>query len=413
MDDARARRAPALWLAIAVGCASLSLAAGFFIKDLCTSHEWDGFQYRSSCYNDIYALYSNRGLDRQPWPYVEGNGEITDGEVGDLEYPVATGVLVGAVASLVDDGRTFFRATSGVLAALGILAVVAVALAARDRRRALYLALAPALVLYAFHNWDLLAVAATALAFWAYARGDDVSAGVALGVGAAAKLYPGVILPAFVLARWRETRRFPVGMALAAVAAFAAINIPILVANPDGWFLPWEFQSTRFPNFETSWYFLYRHLGEADESSWWWTTYPGFTGIASTLLWAAAAAALAWRELRRPAVRPYVLAFGFVVVFLLTAKVYSPQFALWLLPLFVLVRIPWYGFVAYSITDALVWAAISSYFLAIDGAGDPEFRLWLVEIAVGARYSVLAWLLWRSRGAEENVVARQVSPVPA
>jgi hypothetical protein len=109
----------------------------------------------------------------------------------------------------------------------------------------------------------------------------------------------------------------------------------------------------------------------------------------------------------RARARPYALAFGAMLIFLLTAKVYSPQFALWLLPFFALVRIPWYGFAAFIVTDAAVWFSISAWFLSqpLVSAGDPDLRFLLLEIAVWTRYAALLFLLWLSRRADENVIA--------
>lgn len=407
MRAARARILPAFVLVLAA--ATLSLSLGFALKDRCTVNQWDGFQYRSSCYNDIFALYFFRGFkatDEHPhgvFPYIHGDGELeTEGD-GDLEYPVGTGLFVGGVAQIADDGQSFFRWNAFFLAVAGLLAIALTAALARHPRRTLLFALAPAVVLYAFHNWDLLAVALMTVGLFAFWRRADRLAGVALGLGAAAKVFPGLILPALAVARWRERRSVPWGMVVAAGAAFAALNFPVLLANPAGWLLPWDFQSTRFPNYETSWYMLYRHLGEVG-GGFWWTTFPRLSGLASTALFAGGALWLLRAESRRERIRPYALAFGLLIVFLLTSKVYSPQFALWLLPFFVLVRMPWQSFVAFALTDVAVWVAISSFFLAEQyGAGDPALRLTLVEVAVWVRYAVLGWMLWLSRSAEELV----------
>jgi hypothetical protein len=178
----------------------------------------------------------------------------------------------------------------------------------------------------------------------------------------------------------------------------------VLLINARGWLLPWKFQSTRFPNYETSWYFVYRHVGRGGASPFWFGEYPELTGLISGALFLAGMGVLLWRESRRERVRPFALGFGVLLIFLLTAKVYSPQYALWLLPFFALVRIPWYGYAAFAATDAAVWTAISGYFLAVDHArGSPETLLNLLEAAVILRYLVLGWLLWYSRRADENV----------
>jgi len=398
-------RTKKITVSAALAATTLALLGGLLLKDRCTTHQWDGYQYRTSCYNDVFALYFFRGLQDRVFPYIHGDGVMDTGGDGDLEYPVVTGYFVGAIAQVVHGGQEFFRANAAGLAAAGLAAAGLLAALARDRRRVFFFALAPAVVLYAFHNWDLLAVAAMVGGLYAFRARADRTAGALLGLGAAAKLFPGLILPALALARWRQRGRPPVGMIAWAAGIFAAANLPVLLWNPTGWAFAWKFQSTRFPNFETSWYFLYRHLSGLFGGSFWSDTYPRATSVLSGLLFAAGALLLLRAEAKREHQRPYAAAFGLLVIFLLTAKVYSPQYSLWILPFFVLLRMPWYAFAAFAVTDAAVWFAISAYFLAAPplSAGDPALRLTLTEAAVWVRYAVLAWLLWLSRRAEENV----------
>lgn len=395
----------------ALAAMTLALFGGLVLKDRCTTHQWDGYQYRTSCYNDIYALYFFRGLQDRVFPYIHGDGVMDTGGDGDLEYPVVTGLFVGAVAQVVKGGQDFFRANAAGLAAAGLAAAGLLAAMARDRRRVLFFALAPSVVLYAFHNWDLLAVAAMVGGLFAFRARADRTTGALLGLGAAAKVFPGLILPALALARWREKGRAPIGMVAWAAGIFLATNLPIFLLNPTGWGFVWKFQGSRFPNFETSWYFIYRHLSELFGGSFWWETYPRATSLLSGLLFAAGAVLLLRSESKRGHRRPYATAFGLLLIFLLSAKVYSPQFSLWLLPFFVLLRLPWYSFAAFAVTDAAVWVGISAYFLAAPplSAGDPALRLTLTEIAVWVRYAVLAWLLWLSRRVEEDVEALPVA----
>lgn len=412
-------------IALAFVAGAVMLSAGFAVKNLCTTHAWDGFQYRSSCYNDIFSLYSFRGLDKEPIPYIHGSGELDDElnergesvERGDLEYPAGTGLLIAAVALATSNGVAFFQATSIALTALAGIALASLSLIAADPRRLFLFALAPTLGLYAFHNWDLLAVAALCGALALFARRRDTWAGVALGLGAASKVFPGIVLPVLVIARYRETRKVPWSMIGGSAAVFVAVNLPFLLINAKGWFLPWDFQSTRFPNFETHWFMIYRHLGAGSGSGFWWDVYPRLTSILSLALFGIGAVLLLRAEARRERFRPYVAAFGLMLLFLLTGKIYSPQFALWLLPFFVMVRVPLRAFVAFVVTDAAAWAAVSYFFLDSDSAA----RMNLLELAVWVRYLVLAWILWLSRSADDNslesaaasaMAPRRVGPLP-
>jgi hypothetical protein len=94
-----------------------------------------------------------------------------------------------------------------------------------------------------------------------------------------------------------------------------------------------------------------------------------------------------------------------VVLFLLTNKVYSPQYGLWLLPLFALMLPPlgrikaFWLFVAFEITDVAVFVTRFTWFDTVQYAGHGA-PFWSFETAVVARAVVLvlclvAWVTGR------------------
>jgi uncharacterized membrane protein len=399
-----------------LGFAAVGLAAGYALKAPCISGDWsDGKQYRRLCYSDIVPLYGARGLSEDRFPYLDSTAE-TRAAHQDVEYPAGTGLYFGVVAKTTTTLVSFFNANAVGLALVGIGTAWALASMARDPRRVLLYVLGPPLILYAFHNWDLLAVGFATFALYAFWRGAGGWAGLLLGIGAATKLYPAFLLPALALAAWRRDEKPPWRMVGSFVLGVAALNVPLLIANFEGWKYPWDFQSSRAPNFETAWFMVFRHIHPdyAGLATW----YPNFANVASGVLFLIGAGALIALESRRDRPRPYALGFGILVVFLLTAKVFSPQYALWLLPFFALLRLPLWSYVAFVVTDAAVWISISAYFTAVQYAsGDPNFRLNVTEVAVWLRYAVLLILLVLSRRAEELVAAppgrtREAAPVP-
>src|SRR5690606_5141373 len=110
-----------------------------------------------------------------------------------------------------------------------------------DPRDGLLVAAAPTLALAGTINWDLVAVAATALAVLAWARNRPWLVGVFIGLGAAAKLYPALLLgPILVLAlrelalgggRWQPAAKTVV----AAAGTWLVVNLPVMIAYPEGW----------------------------------------------------------------------------------------------------------------------------------------------------------------------------------
>jgi len=360
----------------------------------------------------VVPLYFGRGLQEKRFPYIHSTDQ-TRAAGQDLEYPVGTGLYVGTVAKTVDTPTGFFNANAVGLTLMGLIAAALLAAIALEPRRVLLYAIGPAMILYAFHNWDLLAVGMATLAMYAYWKGADGWAGLLLGLGAATKLYPAFLLPALALGAWKRSSRPPWGMGLAFAGGVAALNVPVMIANFPGWKYPWDFQSMRTANFETSWYMIFRHIGGS------WFTDPGRVNFISAAVFGSISVVLIVLEALRPRPRPFALGFGILVAFLLTAKVFSPQYALWLLPFFAVLRMPWWSYVAWAVTDAAVWISVSAYFLAIQlHSGDPATRLNILEVAVWARYAVLLLLLVLSTQAEELVrepdpgSGSRIAPVP-
>ena len=157
-----------------------------------------------------------------------------------------------------------------------------------------------------------------------------------------------------------------------------------MLANFEGWSRFYTFSRERGIDFGSPWYALtlvgVDLPGDAVNS----------LASGSFLL---ACAAIAWLVLRAPQPpRLASLAFLTVGAFVLTNKVYSPQYVLWVLPLAVLARPRW--------RDLLIWqAAESAYFVGIwwflVGYGTQDKGLhegWYVA-ATAAHWLATAWLM--------------------
>lgn len=92
-------------------------------------------------------------------------------------------------------------------------------------------------------------------------------------------------------------------------------------------------------------------------------------------------AVIVLRAPRRP--RLMQVSFLVLVAFLLTNKVFSPQYVLWLLPVAVLARPRWRGFLAWQVTEALVLFTRFYYFVHLDSPEGKDEGLH-VEWFVGA-----------------------------
>jgi hypothetical protein len=356
-------------LAVALGSTSVLLAASvlgmvlaFAEKYPCRSGAWNSYakQFQDACYTDIYPLYYNEGLSAGKVPYT-GH---------PVEYPVLIGGAMQAAAWLVRNvslairGREFFDVTVVLLAVCAVAGVLATARAAGPDRRAqaLMVALSPALILSAFVNWDLIAFALTALGIAAWAGRRGVWAGVLLGLGVAAKFYPLVVFGPLLLLCLRagQLREFAKTLAAAALA-WLAVDLPVMIVAPSGWAYFYTFSKNRGADWGSIWY-LFEHfnvpvLGNSQLST---------LNDLSAAFFAVACAAIAVLALAAPR-RPRLpqLCFLVLAAFLMTNKVWSPQYVVWLVPLAVLARPRLWPYLLWQLAEVAYFFGIWGYLIFV------------------------------------------------
>ena len=356
-------------LAAALGGTGVLLAASVLGVVLALAQKapcWSGArneyaeQFQRACYTDIYPLYYGEGLSAGKVPYAGHK----------VEYPVLIGGAMQGAAWLVrtvgavDRGGAFFGVTAALLAVCAVAGVLATARALGPDRRwaALMVALSPALILNAFVNWDLIAMALTALGIAAWAARRTVWAGTLLGLAVAAKFYPLVVFGPLLLLCLRAGRMRPFGQALAAAAlAWLAVNLPVMIAAPSGWAYFYDLSTDRGADWGSIWYML-EHLdvpvlGNGELSA---------LNTMSTALFAAACAAIAVLALaaaRRP--RLPQLCFLVLAAFLLTNKVWSPQYVIWLVPLAVLARPRLWPYLLWQLAEIAYFFGIWGYLIFV------------------------------------------------
>jgi uncharacterized membrane protein len=170
--------------------------------------------------SDLPHVFLHRGIRPGTLPYLDR----------PIEYPVLAGFLLYA-ASLVWASPVGVLLVTAVAASALFLTVTAL-LARRFGARAWRWAIATPVMLYAFQNWDLFAIAALVVGLLAFERRRDGTAGAAFGVGGAIKLFPLVVVPPLAVFRWtRGDRRGAQRLLAAGGATFALLNLPIAAIN--------------------------------------------------------------------------------------------------------------------------------------------------------------------------------------
>jgi uncharacterized membrane protein len=361
-------------LAVTLGSTSVLIAASvlamvlaFAEKVPCRAGAWnyDVKKYQDFCYTDIYPLYYSEGLYSKQVPY---SGH-------PVEYPVLIGGAMQAVAWLVRNvdvairGREFYDVTAVLLALCAVAAVLATARAAGPDRRwqALLVALSPALILNAFVNWDLIAMALTALGIAAWAARRGVWAGVLLGLAVATKFYPLVVLGALLLLCLRAGRLREFAKTFAAAAlAWLAVNLPVMIVALPGWATFYVFSKNRDADWGSIWY-MFQHFNLPKLGSYQLSVLNEMSAAALVVAFAAIAL-LALAAPRRP--RLPQLCFLLLAAFLMTNKVWSPQYVIWLLPLAVLARPRLWPYLLWQLAEVGYYFGIWAYLIfqyRIDG----------------------------------------------
>jgi uncharacterized membrane protein len=404
---------------IVMALCCLTLALHWVQKSPCADGDWQGnVQYTRFCYTDVLALYYAEGLNEGKVPYKDHA----------VEYPVVTGYFMGAIGlpvhavgekyPSINQGTWFYDANALVLCALAV-ATAGVILALRRRRPwdAAIFAVSPILFITATVNWDFLAIGFAAFGLYAWAKRHPLLAGILLGLGGAAKLWPLFILgPLFVLAL-RSRRVLEWGYAMAgAVGIWLAVNLPVLVLYPDSWLRFFRLNNERPVDWGTFWY-----IGRFLDTKWntgvvgdqgpfqWLSDHVGVLNWLSYSVFGLCCIGIALLCLLAPR-RPRLASVAFLVVaaFLIFSKVWSQQYVLWLLPLIVLARPKWGAIVAWTVAE---FAYFTAFYAELLGAGGkPVIPEGTFVLASGMRLvtvAVLCGLVIREIWRPELDVVRQ------
>jgi hypothetical protein len=294
---------------------------------------------------DIAELLDPTPIFRTHWPY--------------WTFPFEYHPVVGWGSALISF-------VTGELAVLVVVWLAIMALCARavalelarrvgPRRTIVFWSLSPQLLLFGGANFDALAVLTVVYAASALRADRAVRAGVSIAVGAATKLFPLVALPPYVLTLWHTGRgRNGLVLVTSAAVALLAIDLPAVIA-------PYSLLGhgvTPFSvatwNVDSMWFPVAILLDTALRPD-----------AADTFIAALSVGGLtlsyAWLVLR-PALRSGAdaerLAWLGVAMLVFWTRLRSPQYAIWLLPLFALYVPDARLLLAMLVGDAVTFAAV-------------------------------------------------------
>ena len=131
------------------------------------------------------------------------------------------------------------------------------------------------------------------------------------------------------------------------------------------------------------------------------------------------ALAVGWRRWRRDgSYYPWIgVSAAMLCGFLLLHKVHSPQYTLWLLPFFVLLRVHWGWVVAYLVADLAMYVGIFRLFYLLNAGLDVGivggFAAQAVVIGVWGRAALLAGLFVVALRVPTALVGDRLAPTTA
>jgi len=364
------------WLVLGVTC-----LIGWWFKAHCGAYWIDNAQYITGCYSDALPFWGLRGVSAGDVPYFQAR----------MEYPVLTGALIwveGAITRLGGaraDAGDFVMVVSAGNAALAFAVLALFRRAGVSRARQYAWAAAPPLILYVGHNWDMLAVALAVAAALAARSGATISAAALAALGVAAKLFPILLLPLLGLGALFDTGRDRRGrlihaamLTLVAIASWGLVNILPATLAHQNWAEFYRFSGARAGTAASVWEILAQATGwprdVATRNLW---------SAASFVVGAGAILAIGWR---RHGAQGWLLFTPILAWFLLTSKVYSPQFDLWLYPMLLLTTRRLWPIAWFALGD------VTAYFVEFwwfAGITTPRH----IALAAGLRGAAMLWII--------------------
>jgi hypothetical protein len=139
------------------------------------------------------------------------------------------------------------------------------------------------------------------------------------------------------------------------------VNLPVMLFAWDGWQKFYVYSQSRGVDFGSLWLIISQQTGDPLKDA---NTY-------ATVLMLLLCAGLAALILRAPR-RPRFAQVGFLVIaaFVLTNKVYSPQYVLWLIPLAALARPRWRDFLIWQACEVMYFLGIWAYLAYTTGGNN-------------------------------------------
>lgn len=345
-------------------------------------HAW---AFSHLAYSDIISLYQRHQLTQHPLPYIQT----------PIEYPVLMGITMW-LTSWAGGILGYFLATAVVLwlAALGTIA----ALNRRSPRAGWTFAMSPMLITFGLLNWDVLGIflLVCAVRLWETNRMDGSA--VMFATAVFFKFFPAFYLPFLawdlvIRGKMRRLARFVGVFGLTS----AVINAPFALGNWNNWSLFFTFNAHRRPVADL-WNNVFIHVSSVSVVN--------AASLAAVAAAALAAGIMIWRGGSLHQAVSMVFA-----IFLISNKVFSPQYMLWLLAFGALADWPaaaLWGLSLGGVADYLNSFTMLHFARAHDRAAAHWYGETLFPMGLLVRYSAIAAGLTASQAKSSHTLTRRL-----
>ena len=319
----------------------------------CESTTWaTPDQYIHACYSDLPSLFGERGLIDNKWPYASKTNAV--------EYPVITGLVMYATSFVAHSPISYFNINAIFLA---LLFIVVVLIARRIKPEFAYLIpLAPAMVASLYINWDLWAIATMMLAIYWFDRKQNIYSAIAIAISISTKFLPVFLLFPIAFILWRQNRVKELLKYIGTTAGvWIAINAPFALTTPTGWWRFYKLNMERQADWGSLW-LAFDQLGLNLANL-------NYLAILLLLIGMTSVAIFLFELKHTPTLAS--VAFIVLAVVMISSKVYSPQYVLWLTPLAVIAltnKKDLHAFWIWQIAETLYHVAIWQYLALFTGA---------------------------------------------
>ena len=319
----------------------------------CESTTWaTPDQYIHACYSDLPALFDERAMADNTWPYSSKTNAV--------EYPVITGLVMYATSFVSHSPISYFNFNALLLALLFIAVVLIVR---RIKPEFAYLvAVAPAMIASLYINWDLWAIATMMLAIYWFDRKAYLNSSVALAISISTKFLPIFLMLPILFILWRRNQiKELLKFAVTTTLVWLAINLPFALTTPTGWWRFYKLNLERQDDWGSIWLAL-SQLGVG-------LTNLNYLALLLLLIGLVSFAIFLF-ELKNT---PTLASVSFIVlaIVMVASKVYSPQYVLWLTPLAVIAltnKKDLHAFWIWQVAETIYHVAIWQHLALVSGA---------------------------------------------